>query len=43
MKEKFCNTTADVVGSTSAELNAHMKSEVERLGKVIRAANIKAE
>src|SRR6478672_2186476 len=43
MKEKFFNTTADVVGSTPAELNAHMKSEVERLGKVIKAANIKAE
>jgi tripartite-type tricarboxylate transporter receptor subunit TctC len=43
MKEKFFNTTADVVGSTPAELTAFMKSDVQRLGPVIKAANIKAE
>jgi len=43
MKEKFFNTTADVVGSTPSELTAFMKSDVQRLGPVIKAANIKAE
>jgi tripartite-type tricarboxylate transporter receptor subunit TctC len=43
LKEKFFNTTTDVIGGTPAELTAHMKAEVARLGKVIRAANIRAE
>jgi tripartite-type tricarboxylate transporter receptor subunit TctC len=43
IREKFFGTTADVVGSTPAELTAHMKSEMARLGKVIKAANIRAE
>ncbi len=43
LKEKFFNTTTDVIGSTPAELTAHMKAEVARLGKVIRAADIRAE
>ena len=43
LKEKFYNTTTDVVGSTPAELTAHMKAEVARLGKVIKAADIRAE
>jgi tripartite-type tricarboxylate transporter receptor subunit TctC len=43
LKEKFSNTTTDVIGSTPAELTAHMKAEVARLGKVIKAADIRAE
>jgi tripartite-type tricarboxylate transporter receptor subunit TctC len=43
IKEKFFNTTTNVVGSTPAELTAHMKAEVARLGKVIKAAGIRAE
>ena len=43
LKEKFFNTTTDVVGSTPAELTAHMKAEIARLGKVIKAADIRAE
>jgi tripartite-type tricarboxylate transporter receptor subunit TctC len=43
IKEKFFNTTTDVIGSTPAELTAHMKAEVARLGKVIKAADIRAE
>jgi tripartite-type tricarboxylate transporter receptor subunit TctC len=43
LKEKFFNTTTDVIGSTPAQLTAHMKAEVARLGKVIKAADIRAE
>ena len=43
LKEKFFNTTTDVIGSTPAELTAHMKAEIARLGKVIKAADIRAE
>ncbi|MGZ8269224.1 MAG: tripartite tricarboxylate transporter substrate-binding protein, partial [Burkholderiales bacterium] len=43
IREKFFATTTDVIGSTPTELTAHMKSEMARLGKVIKAANIRAE
>lgn len=34
---------AELVGSTPAELAAYLRHEIERYGKVIRSANIKAE
>ena len=34
---------AELVGNTPAELAAHLRREVERYGKVIKAANIRAE
>jgi tripartite-type tricarboxylate transporter receptor subunit TctC len=43
VKEKLFNTTTEVVASSPAGLTAHMKSEMARLGKVIKAANIRAE
>ena len=43
MKEKFFSTTTDVIGSTPAELTAHMKSEMARLGRVIKAGHIRVD
>lgn len=34
---------AELVGNTPAELAAHLRREIDRYGKVIKAANIKAE
>ena len=42
-KERFLNIGAEAVGSTPAELGAKVKSEMARMGKVIREAGIKAE
>jgi tripartite-type tricarboxylate transporter receptor subunit TctC len=43
VKEKFHNAGVEVVGSTAAELSATMKSDMARLGKVIKASGIRAE
>ena len=34
---------AELVGSSPAELAAYLRREIERYGKVIKVANIKAE
>lgn len=40
-REKFFNAGMEAVGSTAAELAALVKSDIERLGKVIKDANIR--
>ena len=42
-KEKYLNLGAETVGSSPAELAATMKSEMGRMGKVIKDAGIRAE
>jgi len=42
-KAKFFNTGTEIVASTPDELTATMKSEINRLGKVIRDAGIRDE
>ena len=39
-KERLAQLGVVVVGSTPQELGAHLKSEMEKWGPVIRAANI---
>ena len=43
VREKFLSAGVEAVGSTSEELTAIMKSEMARLGKVIKDAGIRAE
>jgi tripartite-type tricarboxylate transporter receptor subunit TctC len=43
MRDVIAKDGGDIVGSTPEELGAHLKSEVARYSKVIRAGNIKAE
>jgi len=43
LKEKFLNNGTETVGSTPEEFTAKIKSEVVRLGKVVKDANIKIE
>ena len=43
VKEKFLSIGVETVGSSPAELAAKMKSEMARLGKVIKDAGIKGE
>ena len=43
VKEKFFNAALEVVGSTPEELTAKMKSEMARLGKVIKDVGIRVE
>jgi tripartite-type tricarboxylate transporter receptor subunit TctC len=43
VKEKLFNTGSDVVGSSPEQFAAAIKSEVARLGKVIKDVGIKAE
>jgi tripartite-type tricarboxylate transporter receptor subunit TctC len=43
IREKFSNAGAEVVGSTPDQLAATVKAEMQRLGKVIRDAGIRAE
>jgi tripartite-type tricarboxylate transporter receptor subunit TctC len=43
VKEKFSISGIDAVGSTPQELAAVMKSEMAKLGKVIKEAGIRAE
>lgn len=42
-REKFFNSGLEVVGSTAEELGAKMKSEMARLGKLIKDVGIKVE
>lgn len=43
VKEKFTNAGAEVAGSTAQELAVMMKSEMTRMGKVIKDAGIRAD
>jgi tripartite-type tricarboxylate transporter receptor subunit TctC len=43
VKQRYAQLGATVVASTPAELAAHLKSEMDRWGPVIRAAGIKAD
>ena len=43
VKQRYAQLGATVVASTPAELAAHLKSEMERWGPVIKAAGIKAD
>lgn len=43
MREVIAKDGGDIVGSTPEELGSHLRSEVERYAKVIKAGNIKAE
>ena len=43
IRDVIARDGGDVVGSTPEELGAHLKSEVARYSKVIKAGNIKAE
>lgn len=43
VKERFFNTGLEVVASTPQELGAAMKSEVVRMGKVIKEVGIREE
>jgi tripartite-type tricarboxylate transporter receptor subunit TctC len=42
-RERMTKVGADTVGGSIDEFRARIKSETERWGKVIEAANIKAE
>ena len=42
-RERFAAASADVIASSPGELTATMKSEMTRMGKVIKAAGIKIE
>jgi len=41
VKEKFLGIGSETIGSSPAELAAAMKSEIARMGKVIRAEGIR--
>lgn len=43
LRDMIAKDGGDVVGSTPEELGAHLKSEITRYAKVIKAGNIKAE
>jgi len=43
VKERYAQLGATVVGSTAVELAAHLRSEMERWGPIIKAAGIKAD
>ena len=43
VKEKFFNAGAEAVGGSPDELAAKIKSEIARMGKVIKDAGIRAE
>src|SRR5262249_43553510 len=43
IREKFFNAGVETVGSTPDELAARVKSDMSRLGKLIKDANIRAE
>jgi tripartite-type tricarboxylate transporter receptor subunit TctC len=42
-REKLASLNAVAVASTPAELTAHMRAEMDRWGKVIKAANVKPD
>jgi tripartite-type tricarboxylate transporter receptor subunit TctC len=41
VQNRLSNMGADVVGSTPAEFSAHIKAELEKYAKVIKAAGIR--
>jgi len=43
IRDVIAKDGGDIVGSTPEELGAHLKSEVARYSKVIKAGNIRAE
>ena len=43
MRDIIARDGGDVVGSTPEELGAHLRSEIARYAKVIKAGNITAE
>jgi tripartite-type tricarboxylate transporter receptor subunit TctC len=43
VKEKFANIGIETVGSSPQDLTAAMKSEIARMGKVIKEAGIRAD
>ena len=43
VRERLFNAAAEPVGSTPEQFTALMKSDIERWGKVIRAAGIRAD
>ncbi len=43
IRERFFNTGMEIVGGTSQELGAALKSEMARMGKVIKEAGIREE
>jgi tripartite-type tricarboxylate transporter receptor subunit TctC len=43
VRERFASQGADVVGSAPAEFTKFLRADIEKLGKLIRAAGIKAE
>jgi tripartite-type tricarboxylate transporter receptor subunit TctC len=43
VRAKFANLSLDVTASSSREFEAHLKSELARWGKVVKAAGIKPE
>jgi tripartite-type tricarboxylate transporter receptor subunit TctC len=43
VKERLLNLSIEVIGSSPEGLLAQMKSDMNKLGKVIRAAGIRAE
>ena len=43
VKEKFLSTGVETVGNSPDELAATMKSEIARMGKVIKDVGIRAE
>ena len=43
VKEKFLSAGVEVVGSTPEEFSARIKSEVVRIGKIVKEARIKID
>jgi tripartite-type tricarboxylate transporter receptor subunit TctC len=43
VRSKFTMLSLDVVASTPHEFDAHLKAELEKWGKVVKAAGIKPE
>jgi tripartite-type tricarboxylate transporter receptor subunit TctC len=43
VKEKFLSTSIETVGSSPEELASKLKSEIARMGKLIRDAGIRAD
>jgi tripartite-type tricarboxylate transporter receptor subunit TctC len=43
VRTRFGNLSLDITTTTPQEFEAHLKSELERWGKVVKAAGIKAE
>lgn len=43
VRERFASQGADAVGSTPADFSKFLRSDIEKLGKLIRAAGIKAD